>query len=194
VIEGWPGNSGLARSVSGAMKMTLEQISEAIPAYAKDLRLNLSSVFNQTELTPQQAWGTAVATALASRNPQLYKAVVGEAEKHLSAEALEAAKSAAAIMGMNNIFYRFQHLAENEKYSNIPARLRMNVMRTHGSDPVDFELWSTAVSAVNGCGKCIVAHENTLVSKGVSHETIMAAVRIGAVLHAIAAVLDVEQA
>jgi alkyl hydroperoxide reductase subunit D len=176
------------------MKMTLEEISEAIPAYAKDLRLNLSSVFNQTELTPQQAWGTAVATALASRNPQLYKAIVGEAEKHLSAEALEAAKGAAAVMGMNNIFYRFQHLAENEKYSNIPARLRMNVMRTHGSDPVDFELWSTAVSAVNGCGKCIVAHEKTLIDKGVSPETIVAAVRIGSVLHAIAAVLDVDQA
>lgn len=173
--------------------MTLEDVSEAIPEYAKDLRLNLSSVFNQTELTPRQAWGTGVATALASRNPRLYRAVVGEAEKHLSPEALEAAKGAAAIMGMNNIFYRFQHLAENEKYSNIPARLRMNIMRTHGGDPLDFELWSTAVSAVNGCGKCIVAHEKTLLNKGVSAETITAAVRIGSVLHAIAAVLDIEQ-
>lgn len=174
--------------------MTLEQISETIPAYAKDLRLNLSSVFNQTELTPQQAWGTAVATAFAARNPQLYKAIAAEAEKHLSPEALEGAKGAAAIMGMNNMYYRFQHLAENEKYSTIPARLRMNVMRTHGTDPVDFELWSTAVSAVNGCGKCIVAHEKVLMDKGVPAETIIAAVRIGSVLHAVAAVLDAEQA
>jgi lipoyl-dependent peroxiredoxin subunit D len=173
--------------------MTLEQISEAIPEYAKDLKLNLSSVFNQAELTSQQAWGTGVATALASRNPQLYNAIVAEAEKHLSKEALEGAKGAAAIMGMNNIFYRFQHLADNEKYSYIPARLRMNIMRMHGSDLVDFELWSTAVSAVNGCGKCIVAHEKNLSEKGVPAETIMAAVRIGSVLHAIAAVLDVEQ-
>jgi lipoyl-dependent peroxiredoxin subunit D len=174
--------------------MTLEQISEAIPTYAKDLKLNLSSVFNQAELTPQQAWGTGIATALASRNQQLYKAIVAEAEKHLSKEALEGAKGAAAIMGMNNIFYRFQHLAENERYSSIPARLRMNIIRTHGADLVDFELWSIAVSAVNGCGKCIIAHEKTLVEKDVPAETIIAAVRIASVLHAIASVLEAEQA
>ena len=138
--------------------MTLEQLSESIPPYAKDLKLNLSSVFNQPELTPQQSWGTAVATALAARNPSLFSAIAGEAEKHLTPEALQGAKAAGAIMGMNNIYYRFQHLVENEKYTTIPARLRMNVMRTHGTDPVDFELWSTAVSAVNGCGKCIVTH------------------------------------
>jgi alkyl hydroperoxide reductase subunit D len=172
--------------------MTLEQISEALPAYAKDLKLNLSSVFNQSELTPQQAWGAAVAASLASRNPGLYRAIVTEAEKNLSPEALEGAKAAAAIMGMNNIYYRFQHLVANEKYSTVPTRLRMNVMRTHGTDPVDFELWSTAVSAVNGCGKCIVAHERVLQSKGVAVETIAASVRIASVLHAVAAVLDAE--
>jgi lipoyl-dependent peroxiredoxin subunit D len=172
--------------------MTLEQLSEVFPNYAKDLRLNLSSVLVQNELTAQQAWGTAVATALASRNPKLYGAVITEAEKHLSAEALEGAKAAGAIMGMNNVYYRFQHLAENEKYSSIPARLRMNVMRTHGTDAVDFELWSTAVSAVHGCGKCIVAHEKNLLDKGVAAETIVASVRIASVIHAVAAVLDAE--
>jgi alkyl hydroperoxide reductase subunit D len=172
--------------------VSLEQISDSIPAYAKDLRLNLSSVLAQTELTIQQTWGTAVATAHAARNPSLYRAISVEAEKHLSKEALEAAKSAAAIMGMNNIYYRFQHLAENEKYATIPARLRMNVIRTHGTDPLDFELWCTAVSAVNGCGKCIVAHEKVLLEKGVAAETIIAAVRIASVIHATATVLDAE--
>jgi alkyl hydroperoxide reductase subunit D len=169
---------------------SLEQIADSIPSYAKDLKLNLSSVLAQTELSEQQTWGTAVATALASRNSGLYHAIVSEAEKHLSSQALEAAKAAAAIMGMNNVYYRFQHLVENEKYSTIPARLRMNVMRTHGSDPIDFELWCTAVSAVNGCGKCIVAHQKVLLDKGVAAETIVASVRIASVIHAVAAVLD----
>lgn len=172
--------------------MTLEQVSEALPSYAKDLKLNLSSVFNQAELTAQQTWGTAVATALASRNPTLYRAIATEAEKNLSPEALEGAKAAAAIMGMNNIFYRFQHLVGNEKYSTIPTRLRMNVIRTHGANPVDFELWCTAVSAVNGCSQCIMSHERVLQGKGVSAESITAAVRIASVLHAIASVLDAE--
>ena len=173
--------------------MSLEQIADSIPSFAKDLKLNLSSVLAQAELTPQQTWGTAVATALASRNSALYRAIVAEAEKHLAPQALEAAKSAGAIMGMNNIYYRFQHLAENEKYSTIPARLRMNVIRTHGTDPLDFELWSTAVSAVNGCGKCIVAHEKVLLEKGVAAETIVASVRIASVIHGVAAVLDSER-
>ena len=174
--------------------MTLEQLADAIPAYAKDLKLNLSSIFQQTELTPQQAWGAAVACAYASRNQAVYEAILEAAEKQISVEAVQGAKAAAAIMGMNNIYYRFQHLAQNEKYSTVPARLRMNVVRTHGSDPVDFELWCIAVSAVNGCGKCIVAHERTLREKGVSVETITAAVRIASVLHAIAAIFDVEPA
>ena len=84
-------------------------------------------------------------------------------------------------MGMNNIFYRFRHLSSNEKYGTMPARLRMQVIRTHGSDPVDFELWCLAVSAINGCGVCVDAHEKVLREKGVGEETILAAVRIASV-------------
>ena len=174
--------------------MTLEQLQDAIPAYAKDLKLNLTSVFNQSELTPQQSWGTAVATAHAAGNKEVYDAILLAAQSHLDAATLDGAKAAAAIMGMNNIYYRFQHLAVNEKYSTIPARLRMNVIRTHGVDPINFELWCTAVSAVHGCGKCIIAHEKTLKEKGVSEETIAASIRIAAVLHAIARLFDVEPA
>lgn len=174
------------------MSLTLEQLGQAIPAYAKDLKLNLSTLLRQAELTPQQTWGTAVATALAAGNKEVYSAVLDEAQKNLLPEALEGAKSAGAIMGMNNVFYRFQHLVEKEKYSTIPARLRMNVMRQHGTDPVDFELWSLAASAVHGCGKCVASHERVLLEKGVTEETITAAVRIASVIHAIAVVFNVE--
>jgi alkyl hydroperoxide reductase subunit D len=174
------------------MSVTLEQLQESIPSYAKDLKLNLSSLLRQTELTPQQTWGTAVASALAAGNNDVYSALLDEARKHLSPEALEGAKAAAAIMGMNNVFYRFQHLVEKEKYNTIPTRLRMNVIRQHGADPVDFELWSLAVSAVNGCGKCITSHERVLIEKGVNEETITAAIRIASVISAIAAIFNVE--
>ena len=121
--------------------MTIEQLLESCPEYAKDLKLNLGSVLRQAELTEQQTWGTAVCSAMASRNSQVIDAILGEAAAHLNPQALYAAKAAAAVMGMNNIFYRFRHLSGNEKYSSMPARLRMQVIRTHGSDPVDFELW-----------------------------------------------------
>src|ERR1035437_8637684 len=172
------------------ISMELEQLLNHVPEYAKDLKLNLGSVTRQPELSEQQTWGAVVACAIAARNPQLLESLLAEAAKHLNEQALFAAKAAAAIMGMNNIFYRFRHLSTNEKYGTMPARLRMQVIRTHGSDPVDFELWCLAVSAINGCGACVDSHEKVLREKGVNEETILAAVRIASTIHALAAVMD----
>jgi lipoyl-dependent peroxiredoxin subunit D len=172
--------------------MTLESLLESTPGYAKDLKLNLSSLLRQTELTEQQIWGTAVASALASRNPKLIETLNAEAGSRLTPQAMDAAKTAAALMGMNNIFYRFLHLTSNKKYAAIPARLRMNGIRTHGVDHNDFELWCTAVSAINGCGACVESHQQGLIGRGVSEETILAAVRIASVIHGLAAVFDGE--
>lgn len=172
--------------------MTLAELLDTVPAYAKDLKLNLSTLIQQQELNEQQIWGTLVASAVASRNPQLIQTIFTDAAAHLTPQALDAAKGAAAIMGMNNIYYRFLHLTNNEKYTTLPARLRMNVLRTHGIDPVDFELWCTAVSAINGCGACVDSHEQAIRNKGMSEESIIAAVRLAAVVHGLAAVLDTE--
>ncbi|MGZ4788244.1 MAG: carboxymuconolactone decarboxylase family protein [Terriglobales bacterium] len=175
--------------------MNLEILLDSISAHAKDLKLNFSGVVTQqTELTPVQAWGTVVASAYAVGNSDLLKSVVEAASQHLSEQQLDAAKGAAAIMGMNNIYYRFLHLTSNEKYKTIPARLRMNIMRTHGVDHLDFELWSTAVSAINGCGACVDSHEKTLREKGTEEDKILAAVRIASVIHAIAKMLNAEAA
>ena len=175
--------------------MNLEALMDAIPGYAKDLKLNFSTlVRQQTELSEQQLWGTVVASAMATANEDLIRAAVEEGAQHLTAQALEAAKSAAAIMGMNNIYYRFLHLTSNEKYRTIPARLRMNAIRTHGVEAVDFELWCTAVSAINGCGACVDSHEKVLREKGFSEENILGAVRIAAIVHAVGRVLTTEKA
>lgn len=172
--------------------MNLESLQDVLPTYAKDLKLNLSSVLRQTDLTPQQLWGTALASAIASRNVLLTRVIQDEALKILTPEAADAARAVAAIMCMNNIYYRFQHLASNPKYATKPARLRMNGLRTHGIEQKDVELWATAVSAINGCGACVDSHQSKLVQEGVPEETIAAAVRIASVLHAVAAVLDSE--
>ena len=122
----------------------------------------------------------------------MLETLLAEAKARLSPQALEAAKTAAALMGMNNIYYRFLHLTTNSKYATIPARLRMNGIRTHGIDHNDFELWCTAVSAINGCGACVESHQKALVDRGVGEETILAAVRIASVVHGLAAVFDGE--
>ena len=172
--------------------MSLETIKNRLPDYAKDLKLNLSSLLSDGVLTEQQRWGTLLATALAARNQELIAAVTADAAQHLSPAALSAAKAAASIMAMNNIYYRFTHLTSDPDYATMPARLRMNVIANPGVDKADFELWSLAVSAINGCGKCIDAHDQVLRKAGVSREAIQQAVRIASVIHAVAATLDGE--
>jgi lipoyl-dependent peroxiredoxin subunit D len=172
--------------------MSLEFLKQQLPDYAKDLKLNLSSLASETVLSEQQKAGAFVASALASRNAAVSEALIAEFASKLSPEALTAAKAAAAIMAMNNIYYRFTHLSSAPDYKTLPAKLRMNVMAKPGVDKVDFELWSLAVSAINGCGLCIDSHEKVLREHGVTAEQVQAAVRIASVVHAVAATLDGE--
>ena len=174
--------------------MSLQILLDTIPQYAKDIRINLGNVLKQTELTPNQLWGTAVAWAIVTRTPAVIRSIEAEARQHISEETVSAAKTAAAVMAMNNVWYRFLHLTENEKYSTVPARLRMQTLRTHGADQTDFELWCTAVSAINNCPVCVASHERVVREKGLTEDHVAAAVRIAATLQATATVLDEESA
>jgi alkyl hydroperoxide reductase subunit D len=175
--------------------MSLDTLRETLPAYAKDLSLNLSSLASETVLSDQQKWGAFLASAYAVGVPQVVKAVEAAAiAGGLSDEARTAAKAAAAIMGMNNVYYRSLHLLSNPEYRTLPARLRMNVLANPGVEKVDFELWSTAVSAVNGCGMCLDSHEAELKKHGVQAQQIQAALRIAAVVNAVSRVVQAEAA
>jgi alkyl hydroperoxide reductase subunit D len=171
--------------------MSLDHLKNSLPDYAKDIRLNLGSLATEPSLSPEQRAGTFVASAIASRNVAVIEAITEEFGPCLSAEALSAAKAAAAIMAMNNIYYRFTHLVGGD-YPNMPAKLRMNVMARPGVDKATFELWSLAVSAINGCGMCMESHERAVRQHGLTAEQVQAVVRIAAVVHATAVTLDAE--
>ncbi len=121
-----------------------------------------------------------------------YRPIVAAAEAEIADRLGEAcanaARAAAAVMAMNNVYYRFVHLASNPIYATLPAKLRMNVIGNPGIDKADFELFSLAVSAMNGCGMCIDSHERVLTQHGINVETIQAAARIAAVMKAAATV------
>lgn len=174
--------------------MSIEALRAALPDYAKDLKLNLSSVQTSTNLTEQQIQGTLLAAALASRNAEVIKAVAADTRTKLSPEAFAAAKAAAAIMGMNNIYYRFVHLSGTPDFKRLPARLRMQAIAAPGVDKLDFELWSLAVSAVNGCGMCIESHEREVLTKGATKEGVQDVIRVAAVVHAVAVTIEGERA
>ncbi len=169
----------------------IENIREQLPEAAKDIRLNLQTVFHSTVLTPAQIWGVAVASAIASRNELLAKAVLNDAQTQVEANVIEDAKAAAILMGMNNVYYRFRHMVGKEGYHTKPARLRMNWIAKPLASKADFELFSLAVSAINGCEMCIRSHEQVIVDHGLSDEQVHDAVRIAATIQAAAVALEV---
>ncbi len=173
----------------------MDTLIDSLPEYAKDLKLNYSSLVRQdTVLTDAQRWGTIVSCAIATGNQRLIGAAVAEAASRVPAAVVEAAKGAAAIMGMNNVYYRYLHSVSNEKYRTIPARLRMNILRTHGAEHADFELWCEAVSAINGCHACMDSHEKSVRQKGLTEDHVAQAIRIASILNGIADVLTAEEA
>lgn len=174
--------------------MSIDTLKSALPDYAKDLKLNLGSLLNETILTDQQKYGCYLACAYAVGQPDTVRAINAETEDKLSPEAAKAAKAAAAIMGMNNVYYRAVHLMSAETYTTLPAKLRMNVIGAPGIEKADFELFSMAVSAVNGCGMCLDAHEAELRKHGLTSEQIQASLRIGAVVNAVSRILAAEAA
>jgi alkyl hydroperoxide reductase subunit D len=171
----------------------VETLKNRLPEHARDLRLNLASLASETVLDEEKKAGTFIASAIASRNGEVLRAVQEEFGRRMDPTALKAAQAAAAVMAMNNVYYRFTHLVESEDYARLPAKLRMNVMANPGTSKENFELWSLAVSAVNGCGKCLAAHERVLRAAGITAEQVQAAARIAAVVHAVAVTLEAEE-
>lgn len=173
--------------------MSIDNIKSALPAYAKDLRLNLDSVLGEggaPGLSQKQIALVALASAIAARHAPLTSAVAAFAAQHASDAECDGARTAAALMGMTNIYYRFTHLVENDEYATLRAGLRMNAMANPGCAKIDFDLACIAVSAINGCGACLASHERTLRQHGASAQAVQSAARIASVVHAVAVALE----
>lgn len=167
--------------------MSLTEFAAGLPTFARDIRVNLEALLDEGVLDDQRKYGTMLACAHVTGHRPLIRATEDEVADKLTPEAANAARSAASVMTMNNVYYRFVHLASNKEYGGMPVKLRMNAIGCPGIDNADFEMFGLAVSAINGCGMCIDAHEQVLKRARVSACEIQAAVRIAAVMQAAAA-------
>jgi lipoyl-dependent peroxiredoxin subunit D len=152
----------------------LEQLRGAIPDAAKDIRLNLQAVLRGGALSDAQRWGVAAAAAVTAAGPDV----------------VEDAKAAAALMAMNNVYYRFRHMVGKPIYGEKPAGLRMNRLMQPATSRADFELMALAVSTINGCEMCVRAHEKTVTEGGFTPDHVNDAVRIAATIYAAAVALE----
>lgn len=173
--------------------MTIANLRAALPEWAKDLSLNLSSLTRSSSLSEQQQWGTFLATAAATRHESVLVQVAEEAKEHLSETAVSAALGAASIMAMNNVAYRTRHFLGGD-YENERMGLRMNIIGSSGGvEKVDFELWALAVSSINGCEACVASHAATVRGEGLTTEQVWEAVRIAATVQGAAQAIQVVE-
>lgn len=171
--------------------MSIENLKSGLPEFAKDLKLNLSSLARSTELNPQQLWGTFLATAAATRSATVLSEIADEAREHLSEEAFNAALGAASIMAMNNVSYRAKEFLGND-YTQVRMGLRMNIIANPGVEKADFELWSMAVSTINGCENCTAAHDDVIRKEGLTKEQAWEAVKIAATVAGVAQAVEID--
>ena len=168
----------------------VEALRASIPDTAKDIKLNLQSVLQPGALTPAQRWGVAIASAVATRNVALRDALIADADGEVGGDVIDDAVAAAALMAMNNVYYRFRHLVGKPSYSQMPARLRMQRIVKPLTNKTDFELFCLAVSAINGCEMCIRSHEEVVRNGGLSEEQVHDAIRVAATVNAAALAVE----
>jgi lipoyl-dependent peroxiredoxin subunit D len=168
----------------------IEELRSGIPDAARDIKLNLQSVLQPGALTAAQRWGVAIASAVAARNERLRDAILHDARAAVAADVIEDALAAAALMAMNNVYYRFRHMIGKESYSQMPARLRMQRIAKPASNKVDFELFCLAVSAINACEMCMRSHEDVVIRGGLSEDQVHDAIRIAATINAAAVAIE----
>ncbi len=176
--------------------MTIEQLKTKIPPYAKDIKLNFSTLISNTESLPLSEKQIAAFALTASYTTQ-QKNVIAALESHahqkqLNHQEKEAIKGAVSIMAMNNVYYRSVNQVQDGSYTTLPANLRMHILQQHGVDQKDFELYCLIVSAINACGRCVDTHVLALEKGGVSKNVIQYSIKIAAVIKAIAQVIAIE--
>lgn len=171
--------------------MSIENLKSGLPEFAKDLKLNLSSLARSTELNEQQLWGTFLATAAATRSATVLSEIADEARGHLSDDAFNAALGAASIMAMNNVSYRAKEFL-GEDYTQVRMGLRMNIIANPGVEKADFELWSMAVSTINGCENCTAAHDAVIRKEGLTKEQAWEAVNVAATVAGVAQAVEID--
>src|ERR687891_550053 len=169
----------------------LNTIKERIPDYAKDIRLNLDGVLARSSLDQADALGAALASAYAAKSKTIVDAIRGSGQ--LSEVDTNAALSAAALMGMNNVWYPYVEMANDEDLRTQRAELRMNAYATHGGvDKKRFELFTLAASIVGKCHFCVASHYKMLKENGLTAQQLRDVGRIAAVVTAAANAIAVE--
>ncbi len=171
----------------------INSLIQKLPEEAKDLQVNAERVLKGESLDSEQTWGVALASAYFIRHSALIAAILADAKAAGVSNAIMAdAKAAAALMGMNTVYFRFRHLMDSDNYNHRPINLRMTRMQQVATSRLNFELFSIGPATLAGCEMCLKAHEAAVKKDGMNEDNIHDAVRIASVLNGIAVAFDAD--
>lgn len=164
---------------------SLSLLEEGNSRYLRDLKLNFNSTLTSEHLTAKEIGLLGLSVAVNEKNiPLINFFKEFSADSEASTEEISEAVACASLLASNNVFYRFRHFTKKEKYTQIPARIRMQIMMKPVTGKEFFELMSLVISAVNGCEMCVNSHEDSLIKLGTTEERIFDAVRIASIITA----------
>lgn len=169
---------------------SLDTLEEGKSRYLADLKLNFKNSFESDYLSKKEIALLGISLAANAGNSILREFFKNNAQQEgASVEEIAEAIACASLLSANNVFYRFRHFMNKDKYNEIPARIKMNIMARPVTGKEFFELMSLAVSAVNGCEMCVTSHEKSLLELGAKEERVFEAVRLAAVITSLTKVI-----
>ncbi len=173
----------------------LKSLIADIPSFAKDIKINIENLISEenTALPYNQILGCALASAYANEEKTVMLELENEAKMTLEQKEIDAIKSAASLMAMNNIYYRFTHLTSDEEYGKMPAGLRMKGINDHNIDKTSFEAYCLAISVINGCAMCVDAHANQLLKHGMNKSQVQMIAKIASVISAAGRAITINE-
>jgi alkyl hydroperoxide reductase subunit D len=175
--------------------MELQRLVAGLPEYAADLRVNFEALVERPSgLSEEVLWGTMVVAAMAAGSSVVTRAAGRDAASRMTVEGFEAAKRAAAMMALTNHFYKHESLTKDEELKGLRSGLRLNGLRRGAARGVAFKLWCVVVSVLHGCASCVEANEREARELGATVEQIAGVLRLGALVKAIAVVVEAETA
>ena len=176
--------------------MNIDSLKTKIPDYAKDIKLNLSSLLQGSEplqLSNSQIGQMALVAAYATNEKTVIQSLESFAEQQgITNEEKNAVKAAASLMAMNNVYYRSIHFLSADTYQKLSAGLRMHMLQRHGINQKDFEMLCVVVSAINGCERCLTSHVAVLEKAGIGTNEIHYGLRLASVIKGLAQVMTIE--
>jgi alkyl hydroperoxide reductase subunit D len=155
--------------------------------FLKDLKVNVSNALTYASLSSKESYLLALSVAINDKQKAFIESFTQLAKsENATNEEIAEVYACVSLLNTNNVFYRFRHFTQKDYYESTPAGIKMSIMMNPVLGKEFFELMSLAVSAINGCERCVRSHEESLMKLGTDPARVYDAIRLTAIIRGLA--------